>query len=120
MVGDGNAMGVCAQIAQHMFRSMKGRLAIDDPVLTEQYSKPGGRGSWVGQCSELAVELDAAFAEGIFECGHELAAEDTAEHFDGKKEGAVGRDPASVVWSKSTSGDDTVHMRVMTPTRTVP
>jgi hypothetical protein len=66
MVGDGNAMGVCAQIAQHMFRSMKGRLAIDDPVLTEQYSKPGGRGSWVGQCSELAVELDAAFAEGIF------------------------------------------------------
>jgi hypothetical protein len=36
MVGDGDAMGVGAEIAQHVFRSAEGRLGIDDPVLAEQ------------------------------------------------------------------------------------
>jgi hypothetical protein len=36
LVGDGNAVGVCAEIAQCMFRSTKGALRVDDPVLTKQ------------------------------------------------------------------------------------
>lgn len=31
-VGDGNAMGIAAEIGQHLFGSGKGRLGIDDPV----------------------------------------------------------------------------------------
>jgi hypothetical protein len=38
----------------------------------------------------LAVELDFTFAESILECGNELAPENAAEHFDGKKERAAG------------------------------
>ena len=36
VVGDGDTMGVGAEIAQHMFWPAEGRLGIDDPVLTEQ------------------------------------------------------------------------------------
>ena len=34
-VGDGDAMRVCAEIAQHMFRSSEGLLGVDDPVVAE-------------------------------------------------------------------------------------
>src|SRR5271156_5234189 len=34
-VGDGDTMGVCAEITQHMFRSAEGMLGIDDPVVAE-------------------------------------------------------------------------------------
>jgi len=36
-VGDGDAMGVGAEIAQHMFRAAERRLGVDDPVVSEQY-----------------------------------------------------------------------------------
>ena len=36
VVGDGNAVGVSAEIAQHVLRATEGRLGIDDPVVTEQ------------------------------------------------------------------------------------
>ena len=35
-VGDGDAMGVGAEIAQHMFRPSEGPLGVDDPVMAEQ------------------------------------------------------------------------------------
>ena len=35
-VGDGDAMGVGAEIAQHMFWSAERPLGVDDPVVTEQ------------------------------------------------------------------------------------
>ena len=34
-VRDGDAMSVCAEIAQHMFRSSEGLLGVDDPVVAE-------------------------------------------------------------------------------------
>ena len=34
-VGDGDAMSVGAEIAQHMFRAAEGRLGVDDPAVTE-------------------------------------------------------------------------------------
>ena len=66
------------------------------------------------------MELNSGFAKSILEGGDELTAEHTAEHCDGKKKGAVGGDPASVVGSEAASGDNTVNMRMMTPTPTVP
>jgi len=44
-VGNGDAMGVGAEIAQHMFRSAERPLGVDDPVMTEQYPQPGGEGA---------------------------------------------------------------------------
>jgi len=44
VVGDRDAVGVGAEIAQSVFRSAEGRLGVDDPVVTEQEPEPGCKG----------------------------------------------------------------------------
>jgi len=44
-VGDGDAMGVGAEIAQHMFRSSEGPLGVNDPVVVEQDPQPCSEGA---------------------------------------------------------------------------
>jgi hypothetical protein len=90
VVGDGNAVSVVAEIAQHVFGTAEGRLGINHPVLSEQHSEPGCEGLRIGKRRELAVELKRGIAESRLECGDELAAEDTAEHLDGKEERLAG------------------------------
>jgi hypothetical protein len=51
--------------------------------------------------------------KGGLESGDELTAEDTAEHHDGKEEGAAGVDPAGVIRSETAGGEHAVDMRVM-------
>jgi hypothetical protein len=43
-VGDGDAVGVAAEIAQRGLRSAEGRLGIDDLVVAEQKLEPCGEG----------------------------------------------------------------------------
>ena len=93
-VGNGDAMSIGAEITQHMFRSAEGRLGVDDPVVAEQYSQPRAEGAWLGKSQQVAVELELTSMEGVAKSGDELAAEDTAEHADGKEEGTPGGDPA--------------------------
>src|SRR5271165_1340121 len=88
-VGDGDAMSVGAEIAQHMFRPPEGFLGIDDPVVAEQDLQPGSKGAWLSQGQKAAVELERARKKSAAESGDELAAEDAAEYLDGKKEGSA-------------------------------
>src|SRR5437762_8235994 len=61
----------------------------------------------------MSVELECAGMKGGLESGDKLAAEDTAEHFDGKEEGSVRGDPAGVVRSETASGEHAVDMGMM-------
>src|SRR6266446_5030851 len=61
----------------------------------------------------MSVELECPGLKGSLESGGKLAAEDTAEHFDGKEERAAGGDPAGVIWSEAASGQHAVDMRMM-------
>ena len=45
-VGNGDAMSVSAEIAQHVFWAAERALGVDDPVVTEQYPQPGGEAAW--------------------------------------------------------------------------
>ena len=40
MVGDGHAMGVAAQILEHILGATEGRFGVDHPVLSEQWPQP--------------------------------------------------------------------------------
>ena len=51
--------------------------------------------------------------EGVLEPGDKLAAEDTAEHFDGKKERSARGDPAGVIRSETAGGHHAVDMGMM-------
>ena len=56
------------------------------------------------------MKLECAFAECAPKSGDKLAAEDTAEHFDGKEERAAGGDPAGVIWGEAAGGKHAVDM----------
>ena len=45
VVGNGNAVGVGTEIAQHMFWPAERPFGVSDPVVAEQYSQPGGEGA---------------------------------------------------------------------------
>jgi hypothetical protein len=112
-VGNGDAMGVGAEIAQHMFRSSERPFGVDDPVVTEQYPQPGGECARFRKRQEMSVELECACLEGAPESSDELAAEDTAEHLDGQEEGAAGKYPTGTIRRETTSGDYAVDMGMM-------
>jgi hypothetical protein len=61
----------------------------------------------------MSVELECTGVKGGLESGDKLAAEDTAEHFDGKEEGAARGDPAGVVRSETAGGNHAVDMGMM-------
>jgi hypothetical protein len=88
-VGDADAMGVGAEIAESMLRSAEGTLGVDDPVVTEQDPEPGCEAAWLSERCELTVELELALVERGLESCNELAAEDASEHLDWKEEGAA-------------------------------
>src|SRR5450755_4538225 len=61
----------------------------------------------------MSVELECTRMESALESIDKLAAEDTAEHFDGKEEGAAGGDPAGVIRSEAAGGQHAVDMGMM-------
>ncbi len=48
-VGDGDAMGICTEITQHVFRAAERSLGVDDPVVAEQHSQPCSEGAGLGK-----------------------------------------------------------------------
>jgi hypothetical protein len=44
MIGDGNAVGVAGEIAQHMLWAAKGRLEVNHPFLPKQRTQEGSEG----------------------------------------------------------------------------
>ena len=44
MVGDGHAMGVAAEILQDILGATEGTFQVDHPVLSIEWSQPGGEG----------------------------------------------------------------------------
>ena len=61
----------------------------------------------------MSVELECAGMKGGLEPSDELAAEDTADYFDGKEEGAPGGDPAGMIRSEAAGGNHAVDMGMM-------
>jgi hypothetical protein len=105
-VGDGDAVGVGTEIAQRVFRSCERAFGVDDPIVVEQKSEPSCEGARLLKRQEAAVELECAGMKGGLESGDKLAAEDPAEHFEGKEEGEARGDPAGVIRSE-TAGAST-------------
>ena len=112
-VRDADAVGVRAEIAQGVFGSAKGPLGVDDPVVAEQDSEPGGEAAWLCKRCEVAVELELAFSERRLQAGKELATEDASEDLDRQEERTTRRDPAGAIRCKPSGSDDAVDVRMM-------
>src|ERR1700674_2505821 len=94
VVGDGYAMSVTAQIAEHILWASERWFRVDHPVLSKQWPEPCSKGFRLSEESQVSVEVELADLKGAFECLVELAAEDATQYFDGKKEVVAGFDPA--------------------------
>ena len=66
MVGDGYAMGIAGEIAEHMMGTAEGGLGVDDPVLTEQGAQEGAEGLFVFQRLENSGEDELVLLESSF------------------------------------------------------
>lgn len=56
-VGNGDAMSVSAEIAQHMFWPAEGWFGVDDPVFAEKRTQPGREELRMGERSEFSGQV---------------------------------------------------------------
>jgi hypothetical protein len=53
MIGNGYAMGVTAQMTEHILRASEWTFRVDHPVLSEQWSEPRSKGFRLRGASSL-------------------------------------------------------------------
>ena len=97
MVGDGHAMGVAAQITEHMLWASEGTFRVDHPVLSKQWSQPGSKDFRLSEELQVSMKVELAVMKGALERFVELAAKDATEHLDGKKEIVAWLDPTRAI-----------------------
>ena len=85
MVGDGHAVGVAAQVLQHILRATEGTFQIDHPVMPVQRPQPGSKDFGLRKKLQISLEAELAILESLFESVDELAAKNFLQHFLGKK-----------------------------------
>jgi hypothetical protein len=112
MVGNGDPMGIAAQIAENMFRAAKGWLAVYDPFVTEQLTDEGVESLRVRQILEFAVKAELALFESVLESLPDFASKYEPECFLGKKEAVTQMDPALVIGRESPGRSDAMDMRM--------
>jgi len=66
VVGDGDAMGIAGEIAEHMMRTAEGGLGVDDPVLPEQGTQEGAERLFLGQGLKSPGEGELVLLESAF------------------------------------------------------
>src|SRR5215469_6909024 len=59
-IRNGHAMGVTAQIAEHMFWASEWTFSVDHPVLSEHGSEPGRKSSRVGEDLQVSRKVELA------------------------------------------------------------
>jgi hypothetical protein len=112
MVGDGHAMGVPAEILEHIVGTAEGWFGVDDPVFSEQWSEPGSEDLGLREQSQIAGEVQLVMLKSRLETGDELAAKHTSEYLDGEKEARARSNPAGVIEREPAGGDNTVDMGI--------
>src|SRR5882762_6790008 len=112
MVGDGYTMGVTAKITEYMLRASERWFRVDHPILSKWWSQPRSKDFRLSQGLQVSVKTEAAVLKSVPECRDELAAKDSAEHFDRKKERIGWLDPTRAIGRKSTGRHHAMHMWV--------
>ena len=112
MVGDGHAMGVTAEILEHIVGAAEGWFGVDDPVFSEQRSEPGSEDLRLREQSQIAGEVQLVTLKSGLESGDELAAKHASEYLDGEKEARLRSNPAGVIKRESAGGDNAMDMRM--------
>ena len=93
-IGDGDAMGVAAEIGEHLGGAAEGLLGIDDPVDPPQGWRDGLRTDPARRARPDRRRSAAPFVEGGGEPLEEQPAEQPGERLHGQEEVGLAMDPA--------------------------
>src|SRR5437879_2974376 len=94
MVGDGDAVGIAAEILQDVLGSAEGRFGVDDPVFAEERTQPSREELGMGKRCEFSGQVQLTAFEGRLQTGDELATKHAPQYSNGKEEAWMGSNPA--------------------------
>ena len=112
IVGDGDPMGIAAEVVEDFFGSAEWRLGVDDPWLFIKLSDQAVESGVSLERSGLARKNQLAAGKVLTEEVDILAAEYGGESFDGKEEIVRGRNPAVAIVGQDAGGDEAVEMEM--------
>jgi len=110
MVGDGHAMGVAAEILQHIFGATKGTFQVHHPVLSKQWPEPSREDLGFAKQLQLFGETQLTILEGLPEACDELATEDLTQYRFGQEVVVRRVHPAGVIERETSGGHHTMDM----------
>ena len=110
MVGDGHAMGVAAEIVQHIFGATEGTFQVDHPVFSKQWPEPSSEDLGFGEELPLFGEAQLTILEGLPEGRDELAPKDLTQYRFGQEVVVRRADPAGVIERETSGGHHTMDM----------
>lgn len=103
VIGNGDSMSVAGQILQNVFRTTKGRLGVNDPLLPGDGFEKRFEVLFGGERRAVPKENQLMVAKRLAQTVSEPAPKNMAEHFDRQEEAGSRADPPSVIrrWSAS-------------------
>ena len=110
VVRDGHAVGVTAEVVEHILRTTERWFAIDDPIFAKQRPEPRGEDLRFSEESQIAGKVQLLLLKSRLEPGDKLPAKYAPEHLDGEKESRTRPNPVGAIEGESTRRDDTVDM----------
>ena len=96
VIGDGDAMGVAAEIVEHLRGAGEGTLGVDHPVGFVQGIEQTALLAWLAECCAGSSKFQRATVKQAREAGDELATKDLGERFDREEKPASRGDPVAV------------------------
>src|SRR3974377_51853 len=105
MVGDGDAVGIAAEILQHVLGSAEGWFGADDPIFAEERTQPGSEELRMGERCEFSGQVQLTALEGRLQAGDELATKHASQYSDGQEEAGMRSNPAGVIPRGCASGE---------------
>jgi hypothetical protein len=113
VVGDGHAVGIAAQIVEHLRGTGEGTFGVHDPSLLAELLEPRREGRGFGERREGARETEGPLREGTPEGIEILAAKDHGEGADREEKSGGRGDPARAVGGERAPGDDTMQVQML-------
>ena len=83
VIGNGHAMGIATEIAQHLQGTAESGLSVDHPVVAVQAANQLRELPGVGESGGRAGTLELLAAVEAFQASQELAAKDATQDFYG-------------------------------------
>ena len=112
LIGNGNAVSKAAQIFENLWRPSEGSLGVDDPFdFFERFDESAKNGG-IGQCGDLAGELELLVLKGWFDGLQQEPPEQCGQNLDWKKEFGLTVKPLGVIVIEATASDYAMDVRM--------